>query len=181
MTQRNDDDRPEHGAATAERPLDRARARVEAELAALGEAPADDEELAFAVDEDDDVCTVATLVALSRWPASAEPLDALARHRVWQRVAARVAEPVVDPHEPAANGGASGWRGVLASLALVAGVALVLRLDVAPPLSAADRAAMLSAGELARAQLGDAPAGERARALAEGDEARLRAARGAER
>lgn len=163
--------------------------RIAAELAALGEDPADDEELALASPGQpvhDDVRTVATLVALSQWQPPAKGLEPLERHRVWQRVAARIAAPVADPHEAAANGGgATGWRGVVASLALVAGVVLVLHVDVAPPPSAEDRAALQSAGEAARAVLeGTLPGeqdGARVKTLAQGYQARLRAVRGADR
>jgi hypothetical protein len=89
-----------------------------------------------------------------------------------------------DVEAPAANG-ASGWRGVLASLALVAGVALVLRVDVAPPPSDEDRAALASMGQATRAALEATVPGEqdgaRARALAQGYAERLAAERGAER
>jgi hypothetical protein len=171
--------------------------QIRAELAALGEAPADDDELAFASAAGSasaalppaDVRTVATLVELSAWvsPAASEGLLPLAGHRVWQRVAARVAvapRADEDVEAPAANG-ASGWRGVLASLALVAGVALVLRVDVAPPPSDEDRAALASMGQATRAALEATVPGEqdgaRARALAQGYAERLAAERGAER
>jgi len=162
--------------------------RIEAELAALGEDPADDAELAFAFTPaavPDDVRTVATLVELSAWAAPAEGLLPLERHRVWQRIAARI-EPATKEHpvEPAANDGGSPWRGVLASLALVAGVVLVLHVNVPPPLSNEDRALLESTGEAARLSLGTVPGeqdGTRARSLAEGYAERLSAARGAER
>jgi hypothetical protein len=180
------------GAARGAPPPPELAGRIAAELAALGEDPADDDELALAaeargVDESEAVRTVATLVALSTWapPAKAQALD---RQRVWQRVLQRVgtsvAAPVVDPDHaaPAANGG--GLRGVLASLALVAGVALVLRVDVGPPPSAEERAELEIMGQATRAALEAAAPGERdgarARALAEGYAERLRAERGAE-
>ncbi|MCX4245049.1 hypothetical protein [Paraliomyxa miuraensis] len=174
------------------------RARIDAELAALGEDPADDEEFTFVASDpsmhDDvheadvrtaDVRTVATLVGLSRWDPPADGLSALERHRVWRRVEARIpALPtiVAEPGPAAANDAASsGWRGVVASLALVASVTLVLHVPVAPPLSPEDRDDLRSAGELARAQLqGAAAPSDRARELAQRYEARLRAARGAE-
>lgn len=180
------------------------RERIAAELAALGEEPADDAELAFAgTDEptddgvrdadvrdddvrDDDVRTVATLVGLSRWQPPVEGLSALQRHRIWQRVAARAPESVADPDQPAANdGSSSGWRGVVGSLALVASVVLMFHVDMPPPPTEDDRAALESMGEATRAVLeGTLPGeqdGTRARELALGYEARLRAARGAER
>jgi hypothetical protein len=159
-------------------------ARIAAELAALGEEPADRDELAFAaaaaVAVPDDVRTVATLVALSTWVAPAEELLPLARHRVWRRVAARaMATPAsAPPLAPAANGPA-GWRGVVASLALVASVTILLHVDVAPPPTAEDRAALASMGEATRAVLEStlpgAQDGARARALAEGYAERLAA------
>jgi hypothetical protein len=186
-------------------------ASIRAELAALGEDPADEDELAFAsvpAAAPDDVRTVATLVELSRWAAPAAGLLPLERHRVWQRVTSRMppasagrqAHGVVPPtgglvasfastggqaHEPAANGGGgSVWRGVLTSLALVAGVAMVLRVDVPPPPTAEDRAALAETGEAVRAVLEATAPGEqdgaRARALADGYAERLAAARGAE-
>jgi hypothetical protein len=220
MTRLHDDHEPPAGVG-ASRPavggalggaLDAERAeRIRAELAALGEDPAADDELGFAstpAAAPDDVRTVATLVELSAWVAPAEGLLPLTRHRVWQRVASRMppasagrqAHGVVPPTgglvaafptneggpavEPAANSGGSPWRGVLASLALVAGVVLVLHVDVAPPLSDEDRAVLESTGEAARLSLGTVPGeqdGTRARALAEGYAERLSAARGAER
>jgi hypothetical protein len=166
-------------------------ASIRAELAALGEDPADEDELAFAsvpAAAPDDVRTVATLVELSRWAAPAEGLLPLERHRVWQRIASRMpsASTGRQAHEPAANGGGGGspWRGVLASLALVAGVVMVLRVDVPPPPTAEDRAALAETGEAVRAVLEATAPGEqdgaRARALADGYAERLAAARGAE-
>jgi hypothetical protein len=179
-----------------DRPTDRAlqAERIAAELAALGEEPAAEGELELASDAaHDDVRTVATLVALSSWVAPAQGLLPLERHRVWQRIAARVSTgPLAHPLAPAAEhvahgaaNGAAGLRGVLASLALVASVALLLRVDVAPPPSPEDRAALASMGEATRAVLeGTLPGeqdGPRARALAEGYAERLAATRGAER
>ncbi|MCA9706708.1 MAG: hypothetical protein KDK70_12725, partial [Myxococcales bacterium] len=120
--------------------------RIAAELLALGEDALDDDELAFVATtahDDPDVRTVATLVDLSTWQAPAEGLLPLERHRVWRSIAQRALAPaasrvdafevaeVAEPTEPAANGG-SGWRGLVAGLALVAGVALLPRFD-APP------------------------------------------------
>jgi hypothetical protein len=163
--------------------------RIAIELAALGEDPVDEDELAFASAPDaalDDVRTVATLVELSRWAAPAEGLLPLERHRVWQHIAKRIGPAMHEhPVEPAANGGGgSVWRGVLTSLALVAGVAMVLRVDVPPPPTAEDRAALAETGEAVRAVLEATAPGEqdgaRARALADGYAERLAAARGAE-
>lgn len=183
MTRPHDDQAPALDLEGAE--------RIRAELAALGEDPAEDEELAFASmlnagpdAAPDDVRTVATLVALSTWVAPAEGLLPLERHRVWQRVTGRMPPAGGHAHEPAANGG-SPWRGVLASLALVAGVALLLRVDVPPPPSPEDRAALESMGQATRAALAATVPGEqdgaRARALADGYAERFAAARGAER
>jgi hypothetical protein len=208
MTRPHDDHGPPAGTGASPPALAGALAaeradRIEAELAALGEDPADDDELAFASTPDaapDDVRTVATLVELSAWVAPAEGLLPLSRHRVWQRVAShmppastgRQAHGVVPPtgglvaaHEPAANDGGSPWRGVLASLALVAGVVLMLHVDVPPPPSDEDRAALESMGEATRAALAATVPGEqdgaRARSLADGYAERLSAVRGAER
>lgn len=201
MTRPHDDHAPAVEALDAER-----LARIRAELAALGEAPADDDELALALGCDSaagaaaDVRTVATLVALSTWVAPAGGLLPLERQRVWQRVARHhlppastgrqahggvpptgglvVALPAIAGGARAANDGA-GFRGVLASLALVAGVVLLLRIEVAPPPSAEDRAALASMGEATRAALELTVPGEqdgaRARALAEGYAERLHA------
>lgn len=212
MTRPHDDHAPRSGDGASRRaPLSALELervdRIAAELAALGEDPADDDELALALAagsnahaganaragsndprtsvEHDDVRTVATLVALSTWTPPATGLLPLEQQRVWQRVAKRVASPAIDPHHhaPAANG--AGLRGVLASLALVAGVALVLRVDVEPPPSEEDKAALVSMGQATRAALEATVPGEqdgaRARALAEGYAERLRAERGAER
>lgn len=215
MTRPHDDHEPPAGTGVSPPALaglatERA-ARIEAELAALGEDPADDDELAFAFTPaavPDDVRTVATLVELSAWTAPAEGLLPLPRHRVWQRIASRMppastgrqARGVVPPtgglvalpastagqaHEPAANDPASPWRGVLASLALVAGVVLMLHVDVPPPPSPEDRAALESMGEATRAALEATMPGQqdgaRARSLADGYAERLSAMRGAER
>lgn len=212
MTRPHHDHVPPAGPDTPRSALELERAtQIGVELAALGEDPADEDELAlaFAPDDAPDVRTVATLVELSSWAAPAEGLSPLERHRVWQRIAShmppastgRQAHGVVPPtgglvawpgstvgqaHEPAANGGGGGspWRGVLASLALVAGVAMVLRVDVPPPPSAEDRAALVETGEALRAALEATVPGEqdgaRARALADGYAERLEAARGAE-
>lgn len=225
MTRPHDDHAPAVETLDAER-LD----RIRSELAALGEEPADDDELALALGAGpdsgaaahegrgaaDDVRTVSTLVALSTWVAPAAGLLPLERQRVWQRVAPHLMTPastgrqahgVVPPigglvvastgrqahgavpptgglvvaiagGAPAANDGA-GFRGVLASLALVAGVALLLRVDVAPPPSAEDRAALASMGQATRAALELTVPGEqdgaRARALADGYAERLHA------
>lgn len=191
MTRPHDDQAPPVGgrgslsASTAER-----AELVAAELAALGEDPADDEELALASTSaaaPDDVRTVATLMELSAWAAPAEGLLPLERHRVWQRIASRIppASTGGNEHEPAANGGGSPWRGVLASLALVAGVALLLHVDVPPPPSPEDRAALESMGQATRAALEVTVPGQqdgaRAQALADGYAERFSAARGAER
>lgn len=163
---------------------------IAAELAALGEDPADDEELALAstpAAAPDDVRTVATLMELSAWAAPTEGLLPLERHRVWQKIARRMppASTGGHEHEPAANGGGSPWRGVLASLALVAGVALLLHVDVPPPPSPEDRAALESMGQATRAALELTVPGQqdgaRARALADGYAERFSAARGVER
>lgn len=185
MTRPHDDQAPALDLEGAE--------RIRAELAALGEEPADDEELAFACGPNagpdaapDDVRSVATLVELSTWAAPAEGLLPLERHRVWQKIAKRIEPDRHDghAHEPAANGG-SPWRGVLASLALVAGVALLLRVDVPPPPSPEDRAALESMGQATRAALEVMAPGQqdgaRARALADGYAERFAAERGAER
>jgi hypothetical protein len=194
MTRPHDDHEPPAGVGAPRPalagPLDAEHvARIRAELAALGEDPADDDELAFAsmpAAVPDDVRTVATLVELSAWAAPAEGLLPLARHRAWQRVASHGSPastgggPV---HELAANG--AGFRGVLASLALVAGVVLLLHVDVPPPPTAEDRAALASMGEATRAALAATVPGEqdgaRARTLADGYAERLSAVRGAER
>lgn len=192
MTRPHDDQAPPVGgrgspASEAER-----AELIAAELAALGEDPADDEELAFAATPaaaPNDLRTVATLVELAAWAAPAGDLLPLERHRVWQQVAKRIAPAPHGEghgeHEPAANGGGSPWRGVLASLALVAGVALLLHVDVPPPPSPEDRAALESMGEATRAVLEATVPGQqdgaRAQALADGYAERFSAARGAER
>lgn len=191
MTRPHDDHAPPAGGGASLSASD--AERIGAELAALGEDPADDEELAFACTSaaaPGDVRTVATLVELSTWAAPAEGLLPLERHRVWQRIAKHVvppAQPAPEDHhvEPAANGGGSPWRGVLASLALVAGVVLMLHVDVPPPPTAEDRAALESMGQATRAALEATVPGQqdgaRARALADGYAERLQASRGAER
>ncbi len=165
--------------------------RIAAELAALGEEPADDDELRFvsmtASDVladghvEPDVRTVATLVELSTWTPPAEGLLPLERHRVWQRVAQHVPAPVIDPAEPAANS-SQGWRGLVAGLALVAGVILMPRFDSVPPAPTEEqRATTASVGEAARAVLDTLPGEQdatRARSLADGYAARLQANRG---
>lgn len=211
MTRPHDDQAPPVGGRGSLSALEAERAElIAAELAALGEDPADDEELALAstpAAAPDDVRTVATLMELSAWAAPAEGLLPLERHRVWQRIAShmppastgRQARGVVPPSgrlvvlpiagdhaaEPAANGGGSPWRGVLASLALVAGVALLLHVDVPPPPSPEDRAALESMGQATRAALEVTVPGQqdgaRAQALADGYAERFSAARGAER
>ncbi len=165
-------------------------ARIAAELAALGEGPAEDEELSFATaggrpEADEDVVTVGTLVGLSAFTTPAGGLLPLERHRVWRRIGQRLAaaEPVADPHEPAANA-ATGWRGLVASLALVAGVVLVPRLDApstTPEQRATARAEAQTMSEAARLALEGLPGeqdGSRARSLADDYAARLRATRG---
>ncbi|MEM7152908.1 MAG: hypothetical protein AAF799_08695 [Myxococcota bacterium] len=164
--------------------------RIAAELAALGEDPIADDELAFASTtatglDDEDVGTVATLVGLSRWTGPAPSMDALLpleRHRVWRQIASRTPAPVVDPSESPAANGLGGWRGMVAGLGLVAGLALIPRFDVAPPASQERQAATQSAGEAARMAidiLGDKD-GARASSVAADYEARLRATRGGE-
>lgn len=171
--------------------------RIAAELAALGEDPADDDELELvrtaAVDADANVRTVATLVELSGWVAPADGLLPLERHRVWQRIAKQTAATRTTPaarpteleHTGSSANGFTTWRGVVVSLSLVASVTMLLRVDVAPPPSAEDRAALESMGEATRAVLeGTLPGeqdGSRARAFADGYAERLQAARGAER
>lgn len=156
--------------------------RIAAELAALGEAPLADDELAFTATDglhDPDVRTVATLVDLSAWQAPAQPLQPLERHRVWRRIAQRAPAPAAEPFEPAANGG-TGWRGLVAGLALVAGVILMPRFSAPPAPSAEDRQATLEMGEAARLVLDTLPGdrdGTRARSLADGYAERLTASR----
>lgn len=185
MTRPHDDEGPPRGGGALRGDPERAE-QIRAELAALGEEPADDDELelALAAHEAADVRTVATLVELSTWVPPAEELSALERHRVWQRVARRVAPAAAGGHGAPAANGATGMRGVVASLALVASVALLLRVDVAPPPSAEDKAALESAGQAAREVLElTVPGlqdGARAQSLAEGYAARLHA-RGAVR
>jgi hypothetical protein len=195
MTRPHDDQAPPVGGRGSLPASEAERAElIAAELAALGEDPADDEELAFAstpAAAPGDLRTVATLVELAAWAAPAAGLSPLERHRIWQRVAKRIAPAAhgeghgEHEHEPAANGGGSPWRGVLASLALVAGVALLLHVDVPPPPSPEDRAALESMGEATRAVLEATVPGQqdgaRARALADGYAERFSAARGAER
>ena len=194
MTRPHDDHEPPAGTGASPPALAGALAseradRIAAELAALGEDPADDDELAFAFTPaavPDDVRTVATLVELSAWAAPTEGLLPLERHRVWKQIGERI-EPATPEHpvEPAANDPASPWRGVLASLALVAGVVLMLHVDVPPPPSPEDRAALESMGEATRAALETTMPGQqdgaRARSLADGYAERLSAMRGAER
>jgi len=160
--------------------------RIAAELAALGEDPAEDEELSFvSTHADPDVRTVATLVELSTWTAPSEGLQPLERHRVWRRVLERAEppSPVADPGQTAANG-TRGLRGLVAGLALVASVALMPQLDTPPAPTEAQRAATLSVGEAARTVLDTLPGeddGPRARSMADGYAERLQAARGASR
>ncbi len=159
--------------------------RIAAELAALGEDPADDEELSFVstLAEPPDVRAVATLVDLSTWTAPSEGLQPLERHRVWRRVLERAEppSPVSDPGQTAANG-TRGLRGLVAGLALVAGVALMPQLDTPPPPTEAQRAATLGVGEAARTVLETLPGeddGTRARSMADGYAERLAVTRGA--
>ncbi|MEM9462133.1 MAG: hypothetical protein AAGF11_48710 [Myxococcota bacterium] len=158
--------------------------RIAAELAALGEEPADDDELAVLTTHEQahpDVRTVATLVELSTWSAPAQGLLPLEQHRVWRRIAQRspAPSPVSEPDEPAANG-FKGWRGLVAGLALVAGVIVLPRFEVPVAPSAEDRQATLGMGQAARGVLETLPGeqdGTRARALAEGYAERLAAVR----
>ena len=157
--------------------------RIAAELAALGEGPLGDEELAFVsttAPGHPDVATVATLVSLSTWQAPTQGLQPLERHRVWRRIAQRTPAPVAEPDEPAANG-VAGWRGLVAGLALVAGVVLLPRFETPPAPTAEDREATQSMGEAARGVLQALPGeqdGTRARSLAEGYAERLRSGQG---
>ena len=174
----------DHAPSTGHGPPPADVERIAAELAALGEEPADDEELAVLTtpaEAHSDVRTVATLVELSTWSAPAQGLLPLERHRVWRRIAQRSPAPsrVADPDEPAANG-FTGWRGLVAGLALVAGVILLPRFEAPVAPSAEDRQATLSMGQAARGVLDTLPGeqdGTRARTLAEGYAERLAVAR----
>lgn len=190
MTQRHDDHARSSSAASG--PHGDAfpvadPSRIAAELAALGEDPVDDDELAYstAVGEDlthEDVLAVASLVDLSRWEPPSQGLLPLERERVWRRIAQHGLPVVSEPSLPAANGMA-GWRGVVAGLAMVAGLALVPRFEVAPPASEQERADTEQIGEAARLAievLGDRD-GARARALADDYAARLQASQGGDR
>ncbi len=166
--------------------------RIAAELAALGEDPAADDEFAFttaaavdvsALGDDPDVRTTATLIGLSTWQAPMQGLMPLERHRVWRQIASRAVPTVADPEQPAANG-AAGWRGLVAGLALVAGVALMPSFRGAPVPTADQRAATNDMGTAARQVIELLPGeqdGSRARALAQGYRARLSATRGQQR
>ncbi len=179
----------DHAPSTGHGPPPADVERIAAELAALGEEPADDEELAVLTTEahaHPDVRTVATLVDLSTWSAPAQGLLPLERHRVWRRIAQRSSAPsrpapawMAKPDEPAANG-FTGWRGLVAGLALVAGVILLPRFEAPVAPSAEDRQATQSMGQAARGVLDTLPGeqdGTRVRALAEGYAERLAVAR----
>ena len=160
---------------------------TDAELAALGEAPAGVQERD--VEGDPDVRTVATLVAIAHADvAAATPLSELSRRRVWAKLEGRIAAAglaqdhalravVSDPGARAANAG-PGWRSVVAGLA-VAAVLILPRLstdpDPGPAVSPAEREARIAQGEALRqavSALGDQ--GEsRARELASSYAARL--------
>lgn len=135
--------------------------QVAAELAALGEAPLDADELAvddFAVLGDRGVVqATATLVDLSRWTPPSDTADELlpelSRHRVWRRIV-KAAKPehrsAASANDSGSASGFRGWRGVVAGLGLVAGVALVPRFSAEAPPAPTD-------SELAtRASMGDA-------------------------
>jgi len=184
----------EHPPLRGDRPPPDAE-RIAAELAALGEAPADDDELAFVsasalgrqleLPPDPDVRTVATLVELSAWEPPPQGLSELELHRAWRAITPRMSPPatVVDPEGPAANG-VPGWRGMVAGLALVAGVVMLPRFDAPPAPTEEQRAATQSVGEVAREVLDTLPGEQdatRARHLAEGYAERLHAARGERR
>ena len=178
------------GASPPGAEADRA-SRIAAELAALGEDEALDDELAFALAPGpdglghEDLRTVATLVELSQWEPPDTGLLPLERHRVWRSISQRAATVgpalVADPEEPAANA-SRGWRGVVAAIGLVAGLALVPRYDIAPPSPEAQEATagVGEAARLALDTLGDKD-GSRARSLADDYAARLQATRGGER
>lgn len=168
-----------------------------AELLALGEVPARDHERE--VDDDPDVRTVSTLVAIATADVAGQPpLSELSRRRVWAKLEGRIAAAglaqehalrtvagAADPAASAANSG-PGWRSVIAGLA-VAAVLILPRLSSSPE-PAVDRSpqareAAQAQGELARemvSALGDQ--GEaRARGLASSYAARLSAGEGGER
>lgn len=189
----HDDDHPRPRVGVPASP-----AAMDAELAALGEAPLGPDELTdeLEVDDDPDVRTVATLVAIAHTDLhEAPPLSELSQRRVWARLEGRIAaaglardhalrasgEVVLDPAAPAANSG-PGWRSVIAGLA-VAAVLILPRLSSAPApasSSAAEHASVQALGATARdavSALGDA--GEaRARSLASSYATRLRSEEG---
>ncbi|MCH9685314.1 MAG: hypothetical protein K0V04_28015 [Deltaproteobacteria bacterium] len=184
MMQRNDNHAPPSGAAVGSGgvspPPPPDAELIAAELAALGEDPVTDEDFAFATKANDqDVRTAATLFAISAWKAPVEGLLPLERHRVWRQIAQRAPQPVADPQQPAANNTA-GWRGLVAGLALVAGVALIPSFQGSSVPSKQSLAETQSMGDVARLAVEAVPGerdGSRARLLADGYQQRLDAAR----
>lgn len=131
-------------------------ARVQDELAALGEASLDEDERALfrsaraldaAVGDDDDVRTLATLIELSSVETTPEPLTSLERHRVWRKVSTRLGLPA-----DARTLRRGMWRALLAGVAMAASVAVMVRLSprTSPTLDEEDRAAVEAMGEQAR-------------------------------
>lgn len=181
--------------ATEERSVhswEQSAAQVARELASLGEAPLDGDEAAFAMSgataSDVDVLNVRALVDLST-AADPEPLQPLASHRVWKRIAARGGTALAEPVDASADASATGqvrpnsgvWRALIAGAAVAAGVLLVPRLYAPSKPVARTQASDGELGRLARAGLESLPGatdGERARNLAKGYAARLGAAQG---
>lgn len=131
-------------------------ARVQAELAALGEVSLDEDERALlrspsgliaAVADDDDVRTLATLLELSSVETTPEPLTSLERHRVWRKVSTRLGLPA-----DARTLRRGMFRALLAGVAMAASVAVMVRLSprTSPTLDEEERAAVEVMGEQAR-------------------------------
>jgi hypothetical protein len=143
---------------------------IERELAALGEAPPSDEELALLAgeldehDDHDEIATVARLAELAE-PLAFDELSPLETHRGWRNVEQRLAAAHVpgqanaQPHasEQSGSHGASPRQGrwLFAAIGLAAAAALVLIVvnPSNPEQPELDAKAVAELGEQARASL----------------------------
>lgn len=141
---------------------------IERELAALGEAPPSDEELALLageLDDDDDIATFARLAELAE-PLAFDELSPLETHRGWRNVEQRLAAAAHTPDsagaqsqtsEQSASHGASPRQGrwLFAAIGLAAAAALVLIVvnPSDPEQPELDAKAVAEIGEQARASL----------------------------
>lgn len=154
--------------------LDAMRARIEAELAALGEAPLDSPDAQLELDDfdfaargadvslDADVATVATLAS---W-ADPEPdgaleddLSELAMHRVWRTIERRAPAQASAEASPSTNGQADApsgrrWGLVVAGLSIAAALLLIpVLVPSGPAPSDAETAAQTASRETSREDL----------------------------